>query len=697
LLRWLKSLSRESSPPDPVGGSASPAAQPDNAAASGIDERMREAYRLHQEGSFSAAEECYRRILAEQPDNFEALYLRGEIARRTGRLDAAIDWIGRASALQPGVALFHLELAGALQAAADNAGAATHYARALELEPQNADARAGLGLVLLAMGDAAAAAEVFRKQLDENPGSLVAHVNLGSALLKLGQLADAEACVRTALGIDPCCAQALNNLGALRIRQDRPEEALQHLRQALQFEPMLMEARMNLGIALLKLDRHEEALPMFQDAVRSRPSLAIGHYNLGRVYRQAGKLERAIECHREALRLEPGRTEFQLDLGMNLIETGQVHEALALYREAMDRDPGLSLCHLRLGHALETLGEFDQALACYDRAIEIEPDLVQAHVNRALHKVLRGDFAAGWQEYEWRLREPVHAPIFGRFPQPLWDGSPLGGRSLLVYAEQGVGDEIMYASCLPGLIAQGNRCVIDCDPRLASLFRRSFPGATVRAGIQTATPDWVRTGEPVDLRLPIASLPLHLRRSAADFPRHDGYLKADGGRVAAWRERLAALGPGLKIGLSWRGGVPKTGRAMRSIALAQLLPVLRLDGIHFVSLQYDECRPELQELCHRHRVQIHDWPEAVADLEETAALQCALDLTLTVCTAAAHMAGALGRPVWIMAPVKPEARYGLSGDTMPWYPSARLFRQTAFGDWTGVVAEAAARLSDLRR
>lgn len=695
MLRWLKSLSGRSTAQDARADARD--AVPPAAAGERIEDLMREAYRLHQSGDLSAAEDAYRRILAEQPENVDALYLRGEIAHRTGRLDAAIEWFGKAAALRPGEALFHQELAGALQAAGANAGAAEHYRRVLEIEPQNLDARTGLGVVQLEMGDAAAAAATFRVLVEADPRSLGGQVNLGSALLAQRQYAAAAECFEAALRIDPHCVAALSNLGGLRIKQGDYDAAQKLITQALQLDPMFMEARMNLGIVLLKQYRHEEALPIFEDAVRLKPTLALGHYNLGRVYRQAGKLERAIECHREALRLAPDMAEFQLDLGMNLLETGQVHEALALYRQAVAREPELSLCHLRLGHALETLGEFDQAMACYDRAIELEPDAVQAHVNRAALRLLRGDFAGGWPEYEWRLREPMHAPIYGRFPQPMWDGSPLQGRSLLVYAEQGVGDEIMYASCLPELIARGERCVIDCNPRLASLFRRSFPGATVHAGIQTVTPGWVRKGEPVDLRLPIASLPLYLRRSAADFPRHQGYLKPDPARVEARRRRLDALGPGLKVGLSWRGGVPKTGRAMRSLSLEQLLPVLRLEGIHFVSLQYDEYRPELQELRHRHGVEIHDWPDAIADLEETAALQCALDLTLTVCTAAAHMAGALGRPVWIMAPVKPEARYGLSGDTMPWYPSARLFRQAVFGDWSGVVAQVAASLADLRR
>jgi tetratricopeptide (TPR) repeat protein len=355
------------------------------------------------------------------------------------------------------------------------------------------------------------------------------------------------------------------------------------------------------------------------------------------------------------------------------------------------RRPGLPLALLRLGYALESTGKFDEALACYDRALEAEPGNVQAHVNRATLNLLRGDFERGWEEYEWRLREPLYAPLHARFALPQWDGTPLKGRSILVYAEQGLGDEIMYASCLNEVIASAGRVVIDCEPRLAPLYRRSFPQATIHAGAQNDPADWLPGARPLDLKVALASLPFHLKRRAGSFPRHSGYLKADPARVQHWKAKLGELGPGMKVGLSWRGGVPKTGRALRSLDLEQLLPVLR-QPLHFVSLQYGDSRAELTRLRQMHRITVQQWPEAIDDYDETAALVCALDLVISVCTSAVHLAGALGRPVWVLAPLKPEARYGLAGESMPWYPSARLFRQAAFGDWRPVVARVAAEL-----
>jgi hypothetical protein len=334
-------------------------------------------------------------------------------------------------------------------------------------------------------------------------------------------------------------------------------------------------------------------------------------------------------------------------------------------------------------------------MACYEKALALDSGAVQAHLNRANLWLLLGNYERGWPEYEWRTRIDELAAAYQRFPMPRWDGSSLAGRTLLVHAEQGLGDEIMYASCLPEVIAQARHCVIECDDKLVSIFARSFPQATVRATAAGDTSEWLKHVPQVDVQIPAGSLPLHLRRKAADFPRERAYLKPDPARVARWSAKLAKLGPGLKIGLSWRGGVPMTGTILRSIPLERLLPLLRLEGVRFVSLQYGNAHNELDRLARRNGISIPHWPEAIDDYEETAALICALDLTLSVCTAVVHLGGALGRPVWTLAPLRPEARYGASGDTMPWYASVRMFRQPAFNEWDRVITAVAQELSAL--
>lgn len=254
--------------------------------------------------------------------------------------------------------------------------------------------------------------------------------------------------------------------------------------------------------------------------------------------------------------------------------------------------------------------------------------------------------------------------------------------------EQGLGDEIMFASCYSQVIRHARQCDIECDPRLRTLFSRSFPGATFYPLEDLHTTAQTEPGGAVDARIYAGSLPAFLRRSANDFPVHHGYLKPDPDRVARWAGQLADLGNGLKVGLSWRGGTVFTHRVRRTLALADLGAVLSVPGVNWVNLQYGDRAGEIAELRHCSGVEIVDWPEAVdGDYDETAALIGALDLVISVCTSVVHLTGALGRPVWVMTARVPEWRYGLDAPSMPWYPSARLFRQETQGDWGTVLGD----------
>jgi hypothetical protein len=260
-----------------------------------------------------------------------------------------------------------------------------------------------------------------------------------------------------------------------------------------------------------------------------------------------------------------------------------------------------------------------------------------------------------------------------------------------VYGEQGLGDEIMFASCVPDAIRDVGHCVIECAPKLEPLFRRSFPAATVYAATDGTVPGPVRE-RGIDCEVPAGSLPLYYRSTVQAFPAHTGYLKADPERIERWRARLESLGgAGFNIGISWRGGSHKTRRPLRSVALDRWGPILQVPGTNLVSLQYDAVPDELAEL-DRQGITLTHWPDAISDYEETAALVSAVDLVISVCTAVIHLGGALGRPVWVMAPYSPEWRYGFSGTAMPWYPAVRVYRQPQFGAWDPVIADVAVAL-----
>ncbi|MBI2292882.1 MAG: hypothetical protein HYU73_21695, partial [Betaproteobacteria bacterium] len=282
------------------------------------------------------------------------------------------------------------------------------------------------------------------------------------------------------------------------------------------------------------------------------------------------------------------------------------------------------------------------------------------------------------------------------FPFIPWAGGALGGRDILIYGEQGLGDEVMFASCVPDVMRQARGVVIECDARLASLFQRSFPAAHVHGAPRDASRVWLNAFPELSVQVACGSLPRFLRRSAADFPPHRGYLVADRARVADWKSRLAGNGGALNVGLSWRGGTRKTREELRSLTFAQCLPWLTAHNCRFVCLQRGDCAEEVAA-AKRLGVGLDWWPEALQDTDELAALIAALDLVISVPNTNVHLAGALGQRCWIPLSHAPEWRYAWRGETMPWYPSARLFRQARSSDWVPVIASVTAELGRSER
>jgi len=368
-------------------------------------------------------------------------------------------------------------------------------------------------------------------------------------------------------------------------------------------------------------------------------------------------------------------------------------EALAVLERALELAPQFVLAINRKALLLEHLGRPAQGLALLREALRLAPHDDHTRYNLGLHQLKYGEYAEGWEGYERRRGFDNFIGRYRRFPLPQWDGGPLEGRVVLVLPEQGLGDEIMFGSCVPDLAAQARHVIVECDPKIETLLRRSFAGCTVVSRQRTVANDWINRVEPrPDLQLAAGSLARRFRQRAEDFPQR-AFLRADAAAVAAWKSRLEALGPGRKLGLSWRGGVAFTGRKRRSFSLDELLPVLRLPGVQFVSLQYTDVRDELGGLESRHSLKVHHWQDAIDDYDQTAALVCALDGVLTVCTAIVHLTGGLGRPALVMVPFGADWRYGGSGERMMWYPTVRLVRQQKVGQWTEVLDEVSRRIS----
>jgi len=435
---------------------------------------------------------------------------------------------------------------------------------------------------------------------------------------------------------------------------------------------------------------HEDAMRYFAQAALLAPRNAEILNNHAGSLKALGRLEEAARFYRRAIDLDPRFALAHHNFADLLVTLERPAEATARCRAALELEPGLADTCRTLGVALEHQGRYDEAIAAHRQSAALGGNRAAAEFGEALVQLLLGNYTPGWEKYEARLEAPTVRSLHERFDYPRWRGASLAGRTLLVAREQGLGDELMFASCFGEAIGTGARLFITCDARLQPLLARSFPAATFLAGTETELRGRL-AGEALDYQLPAGSLPLVFRSRLQDFPRHAGYLRADPARVEYWRARLAALG-GRAVGLSWRGGLPSTGRGRRSLPLEQLRALLGVPRTCFISLQYGDVGGELDALERNHGIRVEHWPETIASTDDTAALICALDMTVSVCTAVVHLAGALGRPACVMVPAVAEWRYGARGESMPWYPSVRLFRQPLAGDWQPVLERVRAAL-----
>ena len=529
-------------------------------------------------------------------------------------------------------------------------------------EARIADAAFGDAVAAYDAGNYGAALRLFEAVITARHDDAAAHNYLGLAHLKQGNLEDAVDCFVLATHFRPAYAEAWYNLALAAQRRDDHAEAMRCLERAVASRADYAEAYNALGASALELGNPQQAAAHFEQAVALKPDYASAHSNLGYVlFRDLGDYE----------------------------------DGAAHIKTALDLKQGDSGAWCNYSMVLSHQGRLDEVISVCDQLLAAKPDMHAARLNRALAKLKLGRFAEAWRDYE--ARKLTRSNYISRpYVFPEWRGEPLTGNTVLVYAEQGLGDEIMFASCLPDLIARAGRCVIECTPRLTLLFRRSFPDAIVHGAEQSATDtSWLAHAGHIDFQVAIGSLPGFSRRQWSDFPQHAGYLRADSARVEHWRGRLRALGTGPHIGISWRGGMTSTRTPLRSMQLSELRPLVQRKDAVFVSLQYGECRAEIEALLQSAGVRVHHWQEAIDDYDETAALVGALDLVISVQTAVVHLAGALGKPAWVLVPSVPEWRYLQSGDAMPWYPSVRLFRQQQAGQWQPVIAEVAVELARL--
>lgn len=623
-----------------------------------MDPFFARAYAAHRAGRLADAERDYRAAIDADPVHADALHLLGVLRHQQGRHEEAADLVGRAVALRPNDAALQLNLGNALKALGRLDGAIERFRNALSLAPEFPLAHYNLGNAYAQAGRHEDAVDAFEKSLRLQPNDASTYNNLGNALHALGRAEEAVAAFSRALALRPGHAGAHNNLGMALAALGRPDDAIAHYRAALAAEPRYVAAHFNLGNTLDALGRHEPAVAAFE----------------------------------AALALQPAFPPALLGLGNALAALARYAEAIARFERAVGLDPQLALAWLGLGNAHHALGGHEAALRAFDQALRLRPELASAQLNRALTLLTLGDFERGLPAYESRL-EIATAAANAAMPGAAadagsparWRGEPIADRTLLIEAEQGFGDTLQFLRFVPLARARAGRVALVVPRELAPLVAPLAQAWRVTlAAADEARP-------LADLHCPLLSLPLALGTRMDTIPGTRRYLDVPAAYRRRWRGSLGGQAK-VKIGLAWSGRIH--AHENRTMPAAALAPLFALPGVDWLVLQPDLTDEDKRALdIHARTASIHRFDGRISDFADTAAIVDRLDAVVSVDTSIAHLAGALGKPLWLMLPFAADWRWFANTDRSPWYPSARLARQRSPGQWSPVVEDVARTLA----
>lgn len=562
------------------------------------------------------------------------------------------------------------------------------YRTLLAADPQHADALQLLGVIAYQAGNYDAAIDLITQALGKNAAAPAYHSNLGMALQARGDLDESMRCFRRALELLPDYPEAHYNLGNALLAKGQADQAITCYQRALALVPNYAQAYNNMGSALQSLERLTEAVACYNQALVIYPDFVEAHNNMGNALREQGKLDAAIIHYQRALAVNPDFAGAHNHLGNVYQDLGRLDDAEACYQRALALQPDYADAYNNLGETRKLQGQIDAALACYQQALALQPNHAAANWNHALTLLLIGDYVEGWKKYEWRWQGATgYWKARRQFAQPQWSGEDIAGRTILLHAEQGLGDALQFIRYAPLVAERAGRVIVECPRPLERLF----------AGVQGIHQLVVQGDElpPFDVHCPLLSLPLAFGTSLETIPARIPYLVPEESLVQDWKTRLGKK-DGLRVGLVWAGNPRKHDQfaslidQRRSLSLAHFAPLAAVAGIQYYSLQKGEAAAQVSQP--PSGMELIDFTDALHDFSDTAALMANLDLLITVDTSVAHLAGGMGKPVWLLSRFDGCWRWLLNRADSPWYPGMRLFRQQTPGDWTGVIEQVRAEL-----
>lgn len=658
---------------------------------------FQQAQSLHQRGQVARARKIYEDILKVQPQHFGALHLLGVVAAQANQPDLAVELMGRSILLNQTSAMAYSNYSNALMKVNRLHEALANYDRAIALDWSFADAYFNRGLALIELERYPAAIDSFDTVISLGANQAEAFFYRGNALSHLERYADASASFSKAIALRADYAEAHSNHGNVLRELEQYDAALTSFDRAIALKPEFAEAHSNRGNVLRDLGRVDAALASYDRAIALRPDFAEAYSNRGNLLRAQRQFDAASASYEQAIAANPSYAQAHSNRGILLKERGDLAAALSSYDRAIAIKPDYAEAYSNRGIVLHELMQLDAALESYGQAIAIRPDFAEAYENRAHTKLLLGALEDGWVDYEWRWRNESGTTFqeMKRLPQARWSGEQsLAGKTILLHSEQGLGDTLQFCRYAKAVAGLGATVILEVQRPLVKLLA-GLDGVAQVIFRGEALPE-------IDYYCPLMSLPLAFKTSLSTIPGDAPYLKCDPEKAALWKQRLGEKAKP-RVGVVWSGGFrlnePEEWSVSRrrNIPLEKLAP-LRQDGIEFHSLQVGQpAESELTQLVSNHwdGPRFIDWTPLLQDFSDTAALIEHLDLVISVDTSTAHLAGALGKPVWILNRFDSCWRWLLDRTDSPWYPTARLYRQPAPGDWGSVVTAVIADLAQL--
>ena len=640
---------------------------------------LNEGLAHHRAGALTLAEACYLQVLQHDESQPDALNLLGVLARGRGDLELSESLIGRAIAQDPSVATYHHSLGRSYVLGAQRQAAIRCFRTALALNPEDTDSMQVLGSLLAAEGEGTEAIEWYRKVLADSPERAETQIGLIELLKSTGDASGALEQARVAAARLPQHFDVQYVLASLLIEAGLQKEAIAPLQRAILLKPEEHNPYHCLGTLLHELGHLAEAREAYSHALRVKPDFVDSLSNLGALLKECGEFRSGEILLRRAIELDPTFLNAHCNLGCLLEKQGDSRAAVECFRAALMRDQKHvpSLCNL--GLTLDNLGDEEGARSCYRLAVYYEPEHPLCRFNLSLHHLADAEFEAGWREYEHRWRTP---PFLGKrvaLTQKQWSGEPLQGSRIFVYAEQGLGDTIQFYRYVPLLVERGAEVVFEVQSEVYELLHDLHPGIKV-----------IRKGEsiPKDAQwhCPLMSLPGAFGTDLESIPSRTSYLMRR-------THKHTGLPGKLRVGVVWSGNPQHSRDLARSLPLSSLEGLLRVPRASFYSLQKGSTSKQLEPLMEE--IRPLDLGPSIADFTDTAEFIDELDLVIAVDTSVAHLAGAMGKPVWIMLPYVADWRWLKHRTDSPWYETARLFRQHRPGDWSGVLGQVEAELKKL--